>query len=1479
MANGYFAAPVPVTAGATYVASYRAPAGRYSYTIDGLRNPLDKAPLHTANTASRYTYGSGAPTSVSTANYFVDPVFTVAAGSAPEVISVSPADESTSVPVTTSVGVTFDQSIQPGTASVSLTDGAGNPVPGTMASMPLGPKASFTPTASLAQGKTYTVTVSGAKNLGGTPMTAPSITTFTTSGPTVCRCSLLSSSAIPVTSDSGDASPITVGLRFSADVDGVINGLRYYRDAANTGVHTGTLYTASGTVLATLTFPSASPGWQTATFSSPVPVTAGTTYVASAFMPVGHYSVAPNFFANPFVNSPLTGTLGTYAYGSDTFPTQSWNNNYYYVDVSFAPASAPAAPTAVSATKGDGSATVSWTAPTSDGGKPITSYTVIPFVGGTAQAATVVSGSPPATTALVAGLTNGSEYSFKVFATNSVGAGPQSAASAPVTPGPLPAAPTAVEAAAGDGSATVTWTAPTSDGGSPITSYSITPFIGSTAQSGAVVTASPTSTTATVPGLTPGISYSFRVASINIAGAGPAASSAAVTACPCSLLTASATPTVNDSGDNEPISVGLRFTAEVDGSIVGLRFYRNAANTGTHTGTLYSSDGTALSTLTYPTADPGWQTATFPSPVAITAGTTYVASTFMPAGHYSQMPNFFAAPVVNRPLTGIQGTFTYGGDAFPSSSFANTHYLVDVLFSTKDPSSAPTAPSAPSNVSATPGDSSATVSWMPPADGGSPITGYTVTRLVGGVAQGSVSTTDTSAKFTDLANGTSYKFSVTARNVLGTSPAGESPEVTPASKPSAPTGVTAVAGNTSAVVSWTAPPDGGSPITSYVVTTTGGADPPGPVNVNGTPPGDSTTITGLTNGTAYSFTVRALNTVGSSAESAASTPVTPMTVPDAPTAVTAIQGDASATVSWAAPANTGGSPITSYTVTPSAGSTALTPVTVSGTPPSTTLDVTGLTNGTTYTFTVRATNAAGDSALSEGSAPVTPAAPTAPAAPLDVTAAPASTSATVSWTAPSDGGSAITKYTITPYSGSTAVTSRAVTVTGGPPATTATVTGLTNGTPYNFRVTATNAIGTGPAGTSAAVTPAGVPSAPGSVVASPGDTSASVSWSAPSNNGSPITGYIVTPYIGTVAQAPVNAAASPVTINGLTNGTAYTFRVAAVNAVGTGATTTSGAVTPFGVPNAPTNLTGIAGNQAVYLSWSAPAFNGGSTITNYTVTRYVNGVSQGTRSAGTGTNLTVGSLTNGTTYTFTVTATNARGTGAASAASAGLKPFALFVQGLGIRATATTSIAATPAGNLTAGNRLVVMVGVKNTTTTTAQSVTDSAGNSYVRVAQFRGAGSDATTEMSVWTAPITAGAGTRPIVTARSSSSATMAITVTEYAGLSTASGLTAVDQSRTAAGSSRLSGTAQSGATGATTATGEVAVGFYLDGGPSRTISAGSGYTARVTGAGNSSMEYYIADQTIWPSGTTANAQFAISSFTTMPWLAATVVFKRGS
>ncbi|WP_460455299.1 fibronectin type III domain-containing protein, partial [Arthrobacter bambusae] len=194
--------------------------------------------------------------------------------------------------------------------------------------------------------------------------------------------------------------------------------------------------------------------------------------------------------------------------------------------------------------------------------------------------------------------------------------------------------------------------------------------------------------------------------------------------------------------------------------------------------------------------------------------------------------------------------------------------------------------------------------------------------------------------------------------------------------PAAPAGVAATAGNASAVVSWTAPANGGSPITSYAVTPHAGAAALAPVTVTGNPPSTTATVTGLTNGTAYTFTVTATNAVGTSPASAASAPVTPAapTAPSPPTGVAATAGNASAVVSWTAPAN-GGSPITSYAVTPSSGGTALAPVTVTGNPPSTTATVTGLTNGTAYTFTVTATNTVGTSPASAASAPVTPAAP------------------------------------------------------------------------------------------------------------------------------------------------------------------------------------------------------------------------------------------------------------------------------------------------------------------------------------------------------------------------------------------------------------------------------------------------------------------------------------------------------------------------
>jgi hypothetical protein len=448
-------------------------------------------------------------------------------------------------------------------------------------------------------------------------------------------------------------------------------------------------------------------------------------------------------------------------------------------------------------------------------------------------------------------------------------------------------------------------------------------------------------------------------------------------------------------------------------------------------------------------------------------------------------------------------------------------------------------------------------------------------------------------------------------------------------------------------VSWLAPSStGGSPITGYTVTSSPGGK-------TATTTGAVTAIvTGLTNGTAYTFTVTARNAIGTGLASSASAAVTPAGPPGAPTNIAATAGNGQATVSWTAPASNG-STITGYTVTSSpGGKTATTTGAITAT-------VTGLTNGTAYTFTVTATNAKGTGPASAASAAITPTGP--PSAPTAVTATPGNTQAVVSWTAPaSNGGSAITGYTVTSAPGA-----KTATTTG---ATTATVTGLTNGTAYTFTVTAKNAKGTSPASAaSTAVTPAAPPGAPTAVSATAGNAQAAVSWIAPSSTGgSPITGYTVTSNPGGLTATTTGALTA--TVTGLTNGTAYTFTVVARNTASSGpASTASNAVTPTGPPGAPTSVAATAGNAQATVSWTAPASNGGSPITGYTVTSSPGGITASTTGA---TTATVSGLTNGTTYTFTVTATNAKGTGAASLPSAVVTPTGLPGAPTSVTATA-----------------------------------------------------------------------------------------------------------------------------------------------------------------------------------------------------------------
>jgi predicted phage tail protein len=213
----------------------------------------------------------------------------------------------------------------------------------------------------------------------------------------------------------------------------------------------------------------------------------------------------------------------------------------------------------------------------------------------------------------------------------------------------------------------------------------------------------------------------------------------------------------------------------------------------------------------------------------------------------------------------------------------------------------------------------------------------------------------------------------------------------------------------------------------------------------------------------------------------------------------------------------------------------------------------------------------------------------------------------VTWTrAAADGSAPVTSQEIVVSSAGTVVR----TVTGiGATATTRTITGLTNGTAYTFQVRAVNAIGTGPLSTASnEVTPKGPPAAPTGVSAARSSTLVHLSWTAPAAGGSPITGYTIQVRTGTTVVRTVASAgtATSTDITGLTNGTAYNFRVQAVNAQGAGPLSgASAAVTPATVPDAPGILAAAQGPAGGALTavanWTAPAGTGGAAITNYRV--------------------------------------------------------------------------------------------------------------------------------------------------------------------------------------------------------------------------------------------------------------------------------------
>lgn len=413
------------------------------------------------------------------------------------------------------------------------------------------------------------------------------------------------------------------------------------------------------------------------------------------------------------------------------------------------------------------------------------------------------------------------------------------------------------------------------------------------------------------------------------------------------------------------------------------------------------------------------------------------------------------------------------------------------------------------------------------------------------------------------------------------------------------------------------------------------------------------TLTDLTIGSTYRFTIAATNAVGTGSGSALSEPVVPAHVPGTPTGVDAVAGDHRIAATWIAPASDG-EPVSSYELSAirtrgSQGVVVGVPADPDVTPGSQqrgVLESDSLENGVEYTISVRAYNGAGHGAASTDVVRVTPVGP--PTAPGNVDGVGGDAAMTVNWTAPtSDGGAPITGYVVsaTPRPDGAAPVPTPQTVDASARSTT--FTGLSNGVAYDFSVQAVNRLGTSPAGVRTEK-PARAPDAPTAVTVTRGDTTASLSWTPPTfDGGDAINFYRITASPGG-ATTWADVSSTSTTFTGLSNGTHYTFSVQAVNLyAGAGPAGVSATVVPAGVPASPAKPGVVAGRRFAAITWHAPSSNG-TPITTYQV-RASNGVMK-TVSAGVR-KLKFTGLRRGKRLSFRVRAVNSLGHGTYSTAS------------------------------------------------------------------------------------------------------------------------------------------------------------------------------------------------------------------------------------
>ncbi len=959
---------------------------------------------------------------------------------------------------------------------------------------------------------TLSISLSGS---GATAMTALSGYSIATSGgksPYSCATSV-ASGALP----GGVSIGSNCALSGTPTAAGTFNFTLQVTDSS-TG--TGGFTQTSGTL--SLSVAQAS---QTITFAQPSDQNFGTTPTLSA---TASSSLTVAFSSTTTGVCTITsgGALTFLTTGTCTIAADQAGNAVYsaapQVTRSFAVnAVVPGAPTIGTATAGDTQASVTFTAPASDGGSTINGYTVTSSPGG-------ITGTGTSSPISVTGLTNGTAYTFTVTATNGVGTGAASSASNSVTP---------------KASQTITFAQPSAQ------NFGTTPTLSATASSGLSVAF--TSSTTGVCTITSGGALTFVTAgtctiAADQAGNGSWLAATQVTRSFTVNAVAPGAPTIGTAtaGDAQ---ASVTFTAPASdggstisgytvtsspGNITGTGSSSPISVTGLTNGTAYTftvtaTNGTATSTASSASnsvTPKGNQTITFAQPSAQSFGTTPTLSASASSGltvAFTSSTTGVCTITSGGALTFVTaGTCTIAADQAGNTVW-NAATQVTRSFAVNA-----VAPGAPTIGTATAGNTQASVTFTAPAsNGGSTISGYTVTSSPGGITGTGTASPIT---VTGLTNGTAYTFTVTATNGAATGAASAaSNSVTPTAtqtitfaNPGAQnfgtTPTLSASASSGLTVSFS------SSTTGVCTITSGGA------------------LTFLTTGTCTIAADQAGNAAFTAATQVTQSFAVNAVVPGAPTIGTATAGDTQATVAFTAPASNGGSTINGYTVTSSPGG-------ITGTGSSSPITVTGLTNGTAYTFTVTATNGVGTGAASSASNSVTPRA--------TQTITFAQPSAQTFGTTPTLSASASSGLTVSFTSSTTGV----CTITSG-----GTLTFVTAGT----CTIAADQAGNGSWLAATQVTRsftvnAVAPGAPTIGTATAGDAQASVTFTAPAaTGGSAITGYTVTSSPGGLTGT---GSASPITVAGLTNGTAYTFTVTATNIGGTGvASSASNSVTPKG---------------------------------------------------------------------------------------------------------------------------------------------------------------------------------------------------------------------------------------------------------------------------------------------------------------------------